>query len=186
MFFRLIFDMRFLLLFIVCCVCVVSFAQITPSATDGDFKETQKVHPSLRLKHALGLNVKEYLGFGISYRYRSIRGLGVQVSYSPETGYNPTRQAVEIAGLYTLAAGTTDWVILRMFKMRDKVDYNFYVYQSNIWLTYGEDSQIIHSINIGVETIYWRKISTNVSLGYIIAPKVDFRMSISFGVYYRF
>ena len=146
----------------------------------------KEVHPSMLLKHSLGINVKEYLGFGVSYRYRSIKGLGVQASYSPKTNYNPTRQAVEIAGLYTLVAGSTDWVILGMFKMKSQMDYNFYIYQSNTWLTYDEDSQFSHSINIGGEAIYWRKLSTNVSLGYIIAPKVDFRVSISFGMYYRF
>ncbi len=178
--------MRFLLLFIVCFTISSSIAQTIPVSDGSDYVESQKVHPSLLLKHSLGINMKEYLGLGMSYRYRSIKGLGIQVSYSPKLVYDPTQQAIEIAGLYTLVARTTDRYFLGIYRLRGKKDYNFYMYQSNIWLFSDGFRQNSHSINIGYEEVHWRKLATNASLGYIITPKTNFRMSVSFGVYYRF
>lgn len=171
-------DMRFLLLFMICFATSFSIAQIT--SIDSNYKEN-KVHPSMLLKHSLGLNIKEYLGLGLSYRYRTKGGLGVQVSYSPKINFTSTNHAVEVAGLYTLFAGTTD-----RYWFKGKKDYNFYLYQSNIWSFSDDVTRNSHSINVGFEEIYWRKLSGNVSLGYIITPKTDFRLSVSFGTYYRF
>lgn len=177
--------MRNWLLFYTCFIAIYSFAQTTPVGVV-DYKESQKVHPSMLLKHSLGVNMKEFLGLGASYRYRSIKGLGIQVSYSPKIVYEPQQQAIELAGLYTLAARTTDRYFLGIYRLRGKKDYNFYLYQSNIWSFSDDNKQNSHSINIGYEEIYWRTLSMNVSLGYIITPKTNFRMSVSFGAYYRF
>ncbi len=96
------------------------------------------------------------------------------------------KQSVEVAGLFTLISGTADRRFLWYDRVRGQKEYNFFLYQSNTWSFFDETTRVSHSINLGREVIYWKKLSTIISLGYVIKPKTNFNLSVSFGIYYRF
>lgn len=143
--------------------------------------ETNPIHPSMYLRHSAGIYATQYLGLGSSYRYRSPKGLGVHVSYSPKFIKNIDLETIELAALYTLTARTVERYWLRGTK-----SYNIYIYLNNVTSLVDNKLSLSNSISLGFEEVHWRHVAINVLLGYIIRPSTNFPFAVGFGAYYKF
>lgn len=164
----------FLTVFIVC----NSFAQ-DDYGSENFLIRKKDSKPTFSKHNSIGVILVPYVGMGFGYNYRAKKGWGVQTSVLE--GWEDY-VSFELSGLYTLFVGDFPRIYFS-----DRKDYTVFVYQGNHLRFNSNNKLTTHSIGLGFEMVYWKRLSNVLKAGGAYYDSFDrFGVTMEYGIFYKF